>query len=107
SDGDGEAAAKWATECLYINVYDPLIHVLVADAQVMGKKFQDATLEYQTALSLKPRKPDDVKVKLARAQLGAGRRKEAKATLDEVLKADPEHPEGKALAEEMEKSKSE
>ena len=72
SAGDSAAAEKWAADCLYINVYDPVIHVLLADAQTMGKKFQSAAEEYQTALVLKPKKPDDVKVKLATAQFGAG-----------------------------------
>ena len=106
ADGKGTAAEKWASECLHINVYDPVIHVLLADAQSMEKKFQEATLEYQIALVLKPKKPDDVKVKLARAQFGAGQRERAKATLDEVLKGDPEHPEGKALKAEMDKGTS-
>ena len=64
-DGDGTSAEKWAGDCLHINVYDPVIHVLVADAQSMLKKYSEATQEYQTALVLKPKKPDDVKVKLA------------------------------------------
>jgi tetratricopeptide (TPR) repeat protein len=106
NEGNGLAAAKWATECLHINVYDPAIHVLLADAQSLEKKFQDAAQEYQTALELKAKKPNDVKVKLARALHGAGKRDAAKATLDEVLKADPEHPEGKALKGEMEKGTS-
>jgi tetratricopeptide (TPR) repeat protein len=106
SDGDGAAAEKWAGECLNINVYDPVIHVLLADAQTLGKKFQNAAEEYQTALTLKPKKPDDVKVKLARAQWGAGQRDAARAILEEVLKGDPDHPEGKALKEEIEKGKS-
>ena len=41
----------------------------------MDKKFQQAAEEYQTALTLKPKKPDDVKVKLARAQLRLPARK--------------------------------
>jgi hypothetical protein len=55
---------------------------------------------------LKPKRPDDVKVKLARALFGSGGRDQAKTLLDGVLKTDPDHPEGKALKEEMEKGKS-
>jgi Tfp pilus assembly protein PilF len=106
SEGNGAMAEKWATECLHINVYDAVIHVLLADAQLLEKRFKDAADEYQTALVLKPKRPDDVKVKLAKAQFGAGQRDAAKATLDEVLKGDPDHPEGKALKGEMEKDKS-
>jgi Tfp pilus assembly protein PilF len=99
--GDAAAAEKWANECLYINVYDPAIHVLLADAQAAGKKFAPAIEEYQTALQLKAKKPGDIKVKLAEAQLGLGQRDEAKATLQDVLKADPAHPEAKALLERI------
>ncbi len=105
AQGNAAAAAKWATECLYIDVYDPTVHVLLADAQSAGKKFPEAIEEYQTALELKAKKPNDLKVKLARAQLGKGDRDAAKATLDGVLKADPEHPEAKALREEIESGK--
>ena len=100
--GDAAAAEKWADECLYIDVYDPSVHVLLADAQAAGKKYVEAIEEYQTALELKPKKPNDLKVKLAQAQLAAGQRNAAKATIDGVLKADPEHPEAKELREPRE-----
>ncbi len=99
--GHAAEAAKWATECLYITVYDPTIHVLLADAQAAGKHYDDAIEEYHTALELKVKKAGDVKVKLARAQLGKGDRAGAKATVDEVLRADPEHPEALTLREEL------
>jgi len=38
---------------------------------------------------------------LAKAQLGLGKRDAAKTTLDGILKEDPEHPEAKALRDEM------
>ena len=49
-------AEKWANECLYIDVYDPTIHVLLADALAAGKKFAAAIDEYKT-LSSSPRNP--------------------------------------------------
>ncbi len=107
AQGHAAAAEKWANECLYIDVYDPTVHVLLADAQAAGKKFAEAIEEYQTALELKAKKPNDLKVKLAQAQLGKGDRDAAKATLDGVLKEDPEHPEAKALREEIEQAKGE
>jgi tetratricopeptide (TPR) repeat protein len=105
AQGHAARAEKWANECLYIDVYDPTVHVLLADAQSAGKKFADAIEEYQTAIELKAKKPNDLKVKLAKAQLGKGDRAAAKATLDGVLKEDPEHPEGKALREEIDRDK--
>ena len=100
--GDAPAAEKWANECLYIDVYDPSVHLLLAEAQALGKKYTNAIEEYQTALELKPKKPNDLKLKLAQAQLAAGQRDAARATVDGVLKADPEHPEAKALREKIE-----
>ena len=95
------AAEKWAEECLYIDVYDPAAHVLLADAQSALHKFAPAIEEYQTALELKAKRPNDLKVKLAEAQLGLGQRAAAKATLDEILKIDPDHPEAKALRKQI------
>jgi tetratricopeptide (TPR) repeat protein len=97
-----ELAQKWANECLYIDVYDPANHVLYADALAAGKAYDHAIEEFKVALELKPKKPNDLKVRLAKAQLALGRRDDARETLDGVLKADPEHPEAKALREEIE-----
>ena len=107
SEGAAEAAEKWATECLFINVYDPQCHVLLADALSARKKFAEAIDELQTALSLKPKKADQLKVKLAKAQAGLGQRDAAKKTLDELLKDDPDHPEAKAFKKEMSGEKEE
>ena len=96
-----DQAQKWATECLYIDVYDPVNHALLADALAAEKKFEPAVEEYESALSLKPKKADQLKVKLAKAQAGAGNKDAAKATLDALLKADPEHPEAGALRKEL------
>jgi Tfp pilus assembly protein PilF len=100
--GNAEQSEKWATECLYISVFDPECHVLLGDALAAQKKHDGAIEEYQAALGLKPKKAADLKVKLAQSQAGAGKRDDAKATLDEILKADPEHPEALALRKELE-----
>jgi cellulose synthase operon protein C len=104
--GDAAAAEKWAQECLYIDVYDPVPHVLLADAHSAQKKFAQAIEEYQTAIELKAKKPNDLKVKVAKTQLGLGQSDAAKATLDGILKEDPDHPEAKALREEIEASRT-
>ena len=84
-------------QCLYIDVYNPAFHALLGDAQAARKRFAPAVSEYETALTLKPRRPNEIKVKLARAEFGLGDKAVAAATLDAVLKADPENPEAKAL----------
>jgi tetratricopeptide (TPR) repeat protein len=99
--GEFEEAEKWAMECLYIQVFDPVYHEVLGDARVGLKAWDGAVEEYQAVLELKPKKPNDIKVKLARALAGSGKMDEAKATLDEVLKADPEHPEALALKKEL------
>lgn len=103
--GSADRAEEWANQCLHINVYDPSCHVLLADALAARKKHGPAIEEYQTAIDLKARKPNDLKVKLAHSLLALGRRDEARATLDAVLKQDPDHPEAKALRGEIEKEK--
>jgi Tfp pilus assembly protein PilF len=101
SVGNSAEAERWAGECLHIDVYDPTVHVLLADALSAGSKFAAAIDEYKVALELKARRPNDLKVKLAKAQFDLGQRKAALETLDEVLKGDPEHPEAKALKAEI------
>ena len=83
-------------QCLYIDVYNPTYHVLLADAQMARKKPTAAIEEYEVALTLKPRKADEIRVKLAKAQSSSGDKAAAIATLDAILKRDPEHPEAKA-----------
>jgi predicted Zn-dependent protease len=104
--GQPEQAEKWANECLCVDVYDPVCHVLMADALLARKTYDRAVEEYRTALELKAKKPNDLKVRLAKAQLGLGRLDDARSTLDEILKADPEHPEAKALSDEIGKGKA-
>jgi tetratricopeptide (TPR) repeat protein len=96
-------AEKWAMECLYIQVYDPTYHTLLADALAAQKKYPGAIQEYETALGLNPKKPNDLKVKLAQAQFGQGKLEEARKTVDAVLEADPDHTAAKALLEELTK----
>ncbi|MFO0893049.1 MAG: tetratricopeptide repeat protein [Isosphaeraceae bacterium] len=96
-------AERWAAECLHIDVYDPAPHVLLADAQSAAGKFSPAIEEYQIALGLKVKRPNDVKLKLAKAQRGIGQVDAAKATLEAILKEDPGHPEARSLRQELDR----
>ena len=89
-------AAKWATEMVYIDTYNPEGHVLLADALAAQGQHAPAVEEYETALTLKPKKPDDLRVRLARSKLALGDKAGAKALLDAILAKDPEHPEARA-----------
>ncbi|MGE3820603.1 MAG: tetratricopeptide repeat protein, partial [Isosphaeraceae bacterium] len=101
--GDAAASERWATECLYIDVYDPENHAALADALAAGKKHGEAVEEYRVALSLKlkPLRAAQLKVKLAESLDAVGNRDEARKVLDELLAADPDHPEAKALRKSL------
>ena len=99
--GHAAESEKWGRECLYIEVLDPTLHVILADALTAGKKAAEAVEEYETAIELKVKRPNDVRVKLAKALWDAGDRVRARATLEGVLKADPDHPEGNKLKAEL------
>ena len=103
--GHLDDAEKWAWECLYVQVYDPANHLVLADTLMARDKFAGAVEEYQTAIDLKAKKPNDIKVKLARAQKAEGKDDAARATLDAVLKADPEHPAALELKQEIDGAK--
>ncbi len=99
--GDAAAAERWAAECLLIQVLDPVDHVAMADALAAQEKHAPAAEELAVALELKPKAPADVQVKLARSLRSLGRLADARAAIDSALAADPEHPEAKALRDEL------
>ena len=98
---DGPNAEHWGQECLFVDVYDPECHTLMADALVLAGKPAGAIEACDDALSLKPKKPDPIRVRRAKALLAAGRKDEAKTALDEILARDPESPEAKAARAEI------
>jgi Tfp pilus assembly protein PilF len=98
---DAQKAEHWGQECLYVDVYDAECHTLMADALALGQKHAEAVEEFDVALSLKPKKPDLIQVRRAKALHAAGRIADAKAVLDEILKKDPEQPEAKAARAEI------
>jgi cellulose synthase operon protein C len=98
---DGPRAEHWGQECLYVDVYDPECHTLLADAHLVAGKPAQAVEEFDVALTLKPKKPDLIQVRRARALHADGRIAEAKAALEEILKKDPDHPEAKAAIAEI------
>jgi len=98
--GEFDQAARWGKECLYIDVYDPECHELLADAHLGQNQADRAVAEYKVALQLQPKKPALLGVKLARAEWAAGQRDEARQRLDAILQADPTLPEAQDLDRE-------
>ena len=99
--GDAADAEKWAMECLFIDVYDPRYHVLLADAHELRRNHAAAVEEYEVALTLKPKGADQILVKLAKAKAALGDKAAAIKLLDDILKNDPDHPEAKAARAEL------
>jgi tetratricopeptide (TPR) repeat protein len=98
---DPAQAEHWGNECLYVDVYDPECHTLMADAYLLADKPGLAVEELDAALTLKPKKPDLIQVRRAKALKAEGKIAEARAILDEILKKDPEHPEAKKARDEV------
>ena len=98
---DADQANHWATECLYVDVYDPECHTLKAEAALLAGKPAEAVEEYDATLTLKPKKLDDLRVKKAQALVKAGHPDQARTLLDEILARDPAHPEAKAARAEI------
>ncbi len=93
---DAPNAEHWGTECLFVDVYDPDCHTLMADAYLLGSKHAPAIEEFDAALALKPKRPDPIRVRRAQSLQALGRLDEARAALDEILGRDPAQPEAKA-----------
>lgn len=96
-------AERWARECLYIQVDDPDCHLLLADAAYANEKYADAAEEYRVSLSMKPKRPQEIQVKLAKSQAALGRKDEARQILRSVLDAAPDNAEAKAAMAELDK----
>jgi tetratricopeptide (TPR) repeat protein len=92
-----EAAKKWATECLYIQVYDAANHVFLGKALAGLGQHGEAVEEFEVALSLEPDAPAPIYVAMARALIELGRKADAKAAVEKALTADPENEEAKGM----------
>src|SRR5205085_1156516 len=93
-----EAAARYATEGVQIDVMDEELHTMLAEALMQLGKPDDAIFEYET-LAMLDSKDANIKLSLAKACLAAGRIDDAKKALDDVLKADPDNEQAKELLE--------
>ena len=67
-----DEAARWARECLYIDVNDPAAHVMLGDALLGLDRPGEAAEEYEVALGLEPDDPDAIKSRRGEALDAAG-----------------------------------
>lgn len=92
---DYEAAFRWASEAMHLNLRDASSHALRGSAALGLKKPTVAERELQVAISLDGSQPD-WRADYVRALLQTKKRDEATAALDELARKAPDHA---ALAE--------
>ncbi len=97
---DHAAAARWASECLEIDVQDALSHQMLARALVGQKRFAEAIEEYKVAIQLQPEQ-HALHLGLAAAYQQAGQIEEARRTLAALLKSKPDLPAATQMLEKL------
>lgn len=93
---DDADAKEYATAALHIDVLDPQIHEFLGRAHAGLKEHDAAIREFQVALELNSDQPE-VRLQLAQVLKAAGRAKEAKAQLVDLLKRDPDNSAAQEL----------
>jgi tetratricopeptide (TPR) repeat protein len=97
---DTNQALKNASHLITRFPHDPVLHNLLGLSFYQKKYFNEARLHFQKALSLKP---DFYKsgINLAACELECGHYKQAKDSLEFILKQDPRHREANLLMAEV------
>jgi Flp pilus assembly protein TadD len=96
------AAAKWAKDALFIDINDAELHAQLAEAMVNQQQFKPAIEEYNAAIDLNPDMPQ-WRMALADAQVSAGNKADAKATLQKLLEVAPKFPGADVMLEQLNK----
>lgn len=97
---DFAAAEHWANQANQIDVLDPAVHRLWAEALVGLAKWTRAADEYRVAVRLAPRDAD-LQVALAETLVAAQQPAEAREVLDKLLERQPDHPQAVRLREKL------
>lgn len=90
------AAERWAMSALQINILEPDMHALRAEALAAQKKHDEAGKEFGYALQINPDQLD-WRMALAQAYVDAGKNVEAKLELEKLLEKKPDFPGAKEL----------
>ena len=91
---DFDAATKWATEALQIDVGDAEVHAQLAQTLRWQERFAPAIAEFETAVQLSPDK-SEWRLMLADTHEQAGAPDKAREVLQELLRQDPNNAEAK------------
>ena len=99
---DYEAAEKWASQALQIDVMDVDMHRAAGEALVELKKYDRAISEFEVVIELNPRHLQ-ARLALADVCIQAGQRDKARTVLEKLLELDPEYPGAEVLLESLDK----
>ena len=99
SEGNFQAAFKFAKLSLHIDVLDAEVHRMLGDALFGLKEIDRAIAEFETAIELKP-KDVDAQLGLAQAYLSTDQKEKARELIEAVLKLDPNNERAQKLSTE-------
>lgn len=95
-----EEARKAGERAIFVEIHDPTVHRLYAEALYRGKKYDEAIFELESAVLCEPKDEEAAKVFLLAAKVykDMGRPDDAKKAARKVLEIDPGNAEAEALA---------
>jgi tetratricopeptide (TPR) repeat protein len=96
ADKNYPEAARYANMALQIDVLDPETHRMLGAAAAELKDHPRAVKEYAVAVELKPDEAS-LKLALARSQIAAGQKDQARGLLKQLLEKDPDAAEAQEL----------
>lgn len=99
--GDTDGMKRALERIIWINPYDPALHVRLATAATRTRDFKRAILERRAILALDPADKLDAQYELARALLDGGELAEARRTLLAVLEQSPGFEKAQTLLLEL------
>jgi tetratricopeptide (TPR) repeat protein len=98
--GDPARVIEFGELALYLNPFDPALHLELGRAFGASGNPDRAVLELKTALDAGYRDPAEVHVEIAQVHLAAGRRNEARDAALEALKKDAANARAKEIVEQ-------
>jgi cellulose synthase operon protein C len=99
--GDTTGMKRALERIIWINPYDPALHVRLATAATRTRDFKRAILERRAILALDPADKLDAQYELARALIDGGELAEARSTLLAALEQSPAFEKAQTLLLEL------
>lgn len=103
SEGDAEAAARWAREALMIDVGSAGLHTLLARAEARRGRHRESAKAWKRVLWLDPRHTE-APLECAKELVAAGENGEAREVLKSLLEAQPRHKAAGELLRQIEEA---